>query len=74
MASDGRAAIRYGTGRAASAPTRHPHPAGHVPEVIVFEPLGESDSERSGSTRKMMKIVWIVVAVATLVMIAAALM
>ncbi len=71
---DGRAAIRYVTGRAASASTRRSRPSGHVPEVIVFEPLGESASERSTGNHKMMVIVWVVVGVVTLALIAVSLM
>ncbi len=53
---------------------RGPDPAGHVPEVKVFEPLGESDSERSGGNKKAMTMIWIVVGVSVIAMVAFALM
>jgi hypothetical protein len=40
----------------------------------MFEPLGESDTERTGSNRKTMRIVWVVAGVVVLVLIAVALM
>ncbi len=68
---------RSGVGQAPATGVRQectPAPAGHVPEEKVFEPLGESASERSTGNRKMMVIVWVVVGVATLAMIALSLM
>jgi len=38
----------------------------------MFEPLGESDSERTGSNRRTMRIVWAVVGVVVLVFLVVA--
>ena len=40
----------------------------------MFEPLGESDTERTVGNRKMMRIIWAIVGVVVLVFLAIAFM